>query len=167
MFGQNLNFFPPYPKEKLRSRHLNCFSLPKKEISDLPDIPILIDANDSETMAQLETVAHSISSNVAKAGDDERMKLHIAAVFCNNFVNHLYFLAEEYCKGEGIDFELLKPLIIETAERLNQANPSDSQTGPAIRKDESTITKHKELLSKYPQLLKIYTILTESIKESR
>src|SRR5206468_12137091 len=122
------------PKEILKdfSKHYGVIyplqSL-KKEIPDLPDIPILIDANDSETMAQLETVAHSISSNVAKAGDDERMKLHIAAVFCNNFVNHLYFLAEEYCKGEGIDFELLKLLIIETAERLNQANPSDSQTG--------------------------------------
>ena len=160
------------PKEILKefSKHYGVLyplqSL-KKEISDLPDIPILIDASDNETMDQLEIVAHSISSNVAIAGDDQRLKLHIAAVFCNNFVNHLYLLAEEYCKAEGIDFELLKPLIIETAERLNQSSPSSSQTGPAIRKDESTITKHKELLSKYPQLLKIYTVLTESIKESR
>lgn len=139
----------------------------KKEVGHLPDIPIIVDASDDSTLKELETLAHSISDQVIEAGDEERMKLHLAAVIVNNFVNHLYALAESYCNSEGLDFNLLLPLIKETAERINYISPSQTQTGPALRNDRTTIEKHLELLKKYPHLKKIYETFTESIYVNR
>lgn len=139
----------------------------KKETGYLPDIPIIIDAGDESTLQELDVLAHSISDKVIEADDEQRLKLHLAAVFCNNFVNHLYALAEEFCNKEGIDFRLMLPLIKETAERLEVMSPSKSQTGPAIRNDNATIEKHLQLLEKYPQIKKIYEMLTESIYNNR
>ena len=96
-----------------------------------------------------------------------RLGFHLAAVFCNNFVNHLYALAERFCRTEEIDFNLLLPLIKETALRVNDLSPSVAQTGPAIRQDTDTIEKHLTLLKNYPQLTRIYTLLTESIFNNR
>lgn len=139
----------------------------RKENSHLPDIPIVIDASDKSTLKELETLAQSISDKVIEAGDEQRMKLHLAAVVVNNFVNHLYALAESYCNNEGIDFNLLIPLIKETAERMDHISPSQSQTGPALRNDKDTIEKHLALLKKYPHLKKIYETFTDSIYSSR
>ena len=139
----------------------------KKEIGHIPDIPIVIDASDESTMRELEVLAHSISDKVVEAGDEQRMKLHLAAVIVNNFVNHLYALAESYCNNEGIDFDLLVPLIKETAERIQYISPAQSQTGPALRNDRTTIEKHLELLKKYPHLKRIYQTFTESIYVNR
>jgi len=139
----------------------------KKEINHLPETPIIIDAGDEATLDELNNLAHSISHHVIEANDEQRLKLHLAAVFCNNFVNHIYALAEDYCKKENIDFKLLLPLIKETAERLEDISPSQSQTGPAIRNDRPTIEKHLALLQNHPQLQKIYSILTESIYNNR
>jgi predicted short-subunit dehydrogenase-like oxidoreductase (DUF2520 family) len=139
----------------------------KKDISQLPDIPIIIDASDESTLKELESLAQSISDKVIEAGDEKRMKLHLAAVIVNNFVNHLYALAESYCNDEGLDFELLIPLIKETASRVEYTSPSNLQTGPALRNDHNTIEKHLGLLKRYPHLKKIYETFTESIYVSR
>ena len=139
----------------------------KKEIGYLPEIPIVIDANDKPTLNMLDVLAHSITDRVVEADDEMRMKLHLAAVVVNNFTNHLFALIEDYCKKEGLDFTLLLPLITETAARLENISPSKSQTGPASRKDETTIKKHLDLLEQYPQLKKVYEMFTESIMQSR
>ena len=135
----------------------------KKETAYLPETPIIIDASDEKTLKLLEELANSITNNVVKADDEIRMKLHLAAVFSNNFVNHLYALAEEYCQKEGIDFKLLHPLIEETALRIKTISPADAQTGPALRHDAMTIQRHEELLKDYPHLKKFYLLFTESI----
>jgi predicted short-subunit dehydrogenase-like oxidoreductase (DUF2520 family) len=135
----------------------------KKEIPLLPDTPIIIDASDSSTLEQLEILAMSITDQVVVADDDKRKKVHLAAVFCNNFVNHLYALAERYCKKEGIDFRLLLPLILETAGRVEFVSPSISQTGPAIRNDQSTMEEHLKMLESYPEMKKLYALLSQSI----
>jgi len=134
----------------------------------LPDIPIFIDASDDVAKEKLERLASSISGDhVIVADDQQRLKLHVAAVIVSNFTNHLYELAEEYCKNEGIDFNQLIPLIEETASRVKTVSPSKSQTGPAVRHDEPTIAQHLQLLEKYPQLKKIYELLTESIQKEK
>jgi predicted short-subunit dehydrogenase-like oxidoreductase (DUF2520 family) len=135
----------------------------KKEIPLLPDTPIIIDASDSSTLEQLEKLAMSITDQVVVADDDKRKKVHLAAVFCNNFVNHLYALAERYCKKEGIDFRLLLPLILETAGRVEFVSPGISQTGPAIRNDQSTMEEHLKMLESYPGMKKLYALLSQSI----
>lgn len=149
-----------------KSQHYGVFyplqSL-KKESAYLPDTPIIIDASDKQTLDLLENLANTITNNVVKANDEERMKLHLAAVFSNNFVNYLYSLAEEYCRVEGINFKLLVPLIQETALRIQTINPLEAQTGPAFRHDAGTIQKHEELLKNHPELKKFYLLFTESI----
>ena len=137
-----------------------------KEDTDLPETPIFFDGSDEMTRKKLEALANSISPrHVTQANDDARSKLHVAAVFVNNFTNHLYALAENYCKKEGIDFNELLPLIEETASRIKDISPSRSQTGPAMRHDEETIQKHLALLNSYPGLKKVYECLTSSIKD--
>jgi predicted short-subunit dehydrogenase-like oxidoreductase (DUF2520 family) len=138
----------------------------KKEIAHLPDIPIILDASDEETLHLLENLAETISDKVATVDDDHRLKLHLAAVFCNNFVNHIYLLMEEYCKKEGLDFRLLIPLIKETAVRLEDVSPARVQTGPAVRGDVTTIEKHLELLHDHPQLKELYQFFTRNIQRS-
>lgn len=157
-------------KEVLKnvSEHYGVFyplqSLSKDNI-ELPEAPIFFDGSDELTRKKLEALANSISpQHVSQAGDDARMKLHVAAVFVNNFTNHLYALAESYCKKEGIHFKELLPLIEETALRIKDISPSASQTGPAIRNDEETIQKHLTILNSHPELKKVYEFLTSSIK---
>ncbi len=139
----------------------------RKEMETIPDIPIFFDGSDDITKKKLESLARSISPiNTVNAGDDKRMKLHVAAVMANNFINHFYVLLEEYCKKEGIDFRLLLPLMEETAHRIENGSPKLAQTGPAIRRDKETISKHLELLENHPALKKIYKLFTESIQDS-
>jgi len=158
------------PKEILKdtTSHYGVFyplqSL-RKEMTALPDFPVFFDAADDVAKRVLETLAHSIAKeNVIEAGNDERLKLHVAAVFVSNFVNHLYTLTENYCRKEGLDFKQLWPLIEETALRIRDISPKKVQTGPALRNDSETIHKHLELLKDHPQMKSLYVLLTESIQ---
>lgn len=137
----------------------------KKTAQHLPDIPLVLDASDKETMTELQTLANSITATVLVAGDEERRKLHLAAVFCNNFVNHLYVLAEQYCRKESLDFSILLPLIRETASRLSELPPAAAQTGPAVRFDEDTLHMHRALLQDDSLLLPFYEAFTQSIQQ--
>jgi predicted short-subunit dehydrogenase-like oxidoreductase (DUF2520 family) len=161
------------PKEVLKnvSNHYGVFyplqSL-RKEMVTLPDMPVFFDGNDDKTKKKLEALAHSISDEkVAEAGDDARLKMHVAAVVVSNFTNHLYALADEYCRKEGLDFRQLLPLVEETASRIREISPRNAQTGPAIRHDKETIEKHLQLLKNHPQLKNIYLLLTESIQSMK
>lgn len=150
------------------SQHYGVFyplqSLNKDNIT-LPEAPIFFDGSDELTKKKLEALANSISpQHVLQANDDARMKLHLAAVFVNNFTNHLYAIAENYCKKEGIHFKELLPLIEETVSRLKNISPFSSQTGPAVRNDDETIQKHLSLLEKHPEMKKVYEFLSSSIK---
>jgi predicted short-subunit dehydrogenase-like oxidoreductase (DUF2520 family) len=136
----------------------------KKENRHSPEIPIIIDASDEKTLHVLENLANTISTTVAEADDIQRLKLHLAAVFCNNFVNHIYALMEEYCHKENLNFSLLVPLIQETALRLTTISPSSVQTGPATRADQATIDKHLALLAPHQHLKDLYEMMTKSIQ---
>lgn len=136
----------------------------RKELQAIPQIPFLIDGSDEQVKKNLKDFAMSLSGMVQEAGDEERLKLHAAAVIVNNFTNHLYALAGDFCAGEGLDFSLLHPLIKETAARIDHIAPSAAQTGPAARNDLKTISTHLELLEKYPALKEIYRLLSESIR---
>ena len=158
------------PKEVLKdiSPHYGVFyplqSL-RKEMTDAPVTPIFVDGSDEKARKTLEQLAYSIAGGqVSLAGDGDRLKLHVAAVVVSNFVNHLYALAEDYCKKEGLDFRQLIPLIEETALSKKNISPLSAQTGPAIRHDDETIQKHLALLDSHPQLKQVYRLLTESIQ---
>lgn len=137
----------------------------RKEISYIPAVPLITDGSNIETLQEVYDFAISISPNVTSAGDEERMKLHVAAVAVSNFTNHLYMLAADYCKKENLEFAYLVPLIQEVANRLVHESPEKLQTGPAIRKDFATVEKHLDLLKDYPQMYKLYEVMTQSIVE--
>jgi hypothetical protein len=135
----------------------------RKEIDVIPEIPFLVDGNNQEVVEMIMQIAQKISNQVAFANDEMRLKLHLSAVMVNNFTNHLYTMAAEYCKKEQLEFDLLKPLIFETANRLKSVHPNDVQTGPAIRNDATTIEQHEKLLENYPDLKELYVYFTKQI----
>jgi predicted short-subunit dehydrogenase-like oxidoreductase (DUF2520 family) len=128
---------------------------------DFSNIPICIEAQQKKDEELLEKLAKSISNNYYYINSDQRKRLHIAAVFVNNFVNHLYHLGYEMCNENNIPFDILYPIIQETAAKITSLQPFDAQTGPAKRNDTVTIDKHIEMLPKIEQ--EIYTLLTNSI----
>jgi predicted short-subunit dehydrogenase-like oxidoreductase (DUF2520 family) len=137
----------------------------RKEMSYLPEIPVFFEGNDDRSRKILGELAGSISGQaVGTANGDERLKLHVAAVVVSNFTNHLYALAEEYCRKESVDFRQLIPLIEETAKRVREVSPANTQTGPAVRHDADTIKKHLELLNAHPRLKELYAAITRSIQ---
>ena len=138
-------------------------SLSKENRDSHLKIPLLIDANNEDTLNLLRMLANSISPTVSVMSDEGRLRLHVAAVVTNNFTNHLYSLAYDYCKKENIDFEMLLPLIEETGLRLKGHIPRDMQTGPAKRKDIITLDKHLRVLNNHPQLRSVYLKMTDSI----
>jgi predicted short-subunit dehydrogenase-like oxidoreductase (DUF2520 family) len=129
----------------------------------IPEIPILIDGNNQEIMHHVLGFAKTISNNVIEANDTERLNYHVAAVFVNNFTNHLYALAELFCEKERLNFKNLFPLIDETTFRAKSLSPFLTQTGPAIRDDIYTLNRHLQALASNPDLKYIYLKLSESI----
>ncbi|MDC9722518.1 MAG: DUF2520 domain-containing protein [Urechidicola sp.] len=131
---------------------------------DFSEIPICLEAENNETLNILKKIASAISDKVYEVNSIQREKLHLAAVFVNNFTNHLYQIGNSICDEHKIPFEILHPLIKETACKIKEISPKDAQTGPAKRKDFKTIDKHLNQLSE--QEKKIYTILTNSISKT-
>lgn len=135
----------------------------RKEMNEIPEIPFLVDGNNEAVIKAIYDFAKTLSPNVHVVNDENRIKLHAAAVIVSNFTNHLYAIAEDFCSHEHVDFNLLKPLILETALRIRNQSPGAVQTGPAVRKDIQTLDKHLRLLSNYPKLRTTYLRLTDSI----
>lgn len=135
----------------------------RKEIMEIPEIPLLIDANSDVAKKELMKFAQTISEHVQFADDLQRRKIHLAAVFVSNFPNYLYALIEDFCLEEKISFDLLLPLINETTYRLSAHPAATTLTGPAIREDFSTIDKHIDMLKEFPLMKTIYLAITQSI----
>jgi len=142
---------------------LQTFSKNRK--ISFPDIPFLLEASDDESAAILQSLAESISGNVQFVGSDQRKILHLAAIFVNNFANHMLTLGKSIALKEDLQFEILVPLIRETISKALESGPENSQTGPAVRHDKNTIEKHLELLSYSTELQRIYSEMTQSITD--
>ena len=132
---------------------------------DFNDVPICLEALDKNDLDILIHLAEAIGSPWYKISTEQRQTLHVAAVFVNNFTNQLYRIAHEISDAKNINFEILKPLISETAKKIQEVSPYMAQTGPAKRNDKKTIKKHLKLLEKENHKA-IYELLTESIKKT-
>ena len=132
---------------------------------DFANVPICIEAIDKSDLKILKTLSKAIGSKSHKVNTNQRKSLHLAAVFVNNFTNQLYRIAHEITEDEGVEFDILKPLIMETAIKVQELSPYMAQTGPAKRNDKKTIKKHLDLL-KNEQHKAIYELLTASIQKT-
>jgi predicted short-subunit dehydrogenase-like oxidoreductase (DUF2520 family) len=135
-----------------------------KEI-DFATVPLCLEAENTFDFRVLESVAKSVSTAIFPINSDQRKALHVAAVFVNNFTNHMYQIGQEICEEHQVPFEILKPLIQETANKINSLDAIDAQTGPAKRNDFTTIQTHLEYLTNENQK-NIYKILTQSIQNN-
>jgi predicted short-subunit dehydrogenase-like oxidoreductase (DUF2520 family) len=127
-------------------------------------IPICIESSNKLDELLLETLAKSISKQLYNINSNQRKQLHIAAIFANNFTNYLYSIANSICKEHNIEPNIMLPLIQETANKIEEFNPYDAQTGPARRGDNEIINEHlKELNENQKEL---YKSLSKSIANS-
>lgn len=130
---------------------------------DFDQVPICIYSPDEVLSQQLSEVARQISQQVELVNDQQRSVLHIAAVFVNNFSNYLFGVGKEIVEQDKLSFDLLRPLIAETAAKVMESDPGQMQTGPAVRNDESTILSHLRYLERYPDHRDLYRMISRSI----
>ncbi|MGX7666138.1 Rossmann-like and DUF2520 domain-containing protein [Flavobacterium pedocola] len=142
---------------------LQTFS--KSKAIDFREVPLCLETEKETDYALLEKVGKTISDKVFKISSEQRQSLHVAAVFSCNFVNHLYQLGNEICEENNVPFEILFPLIQETADKIKTLSPKEAQTGPALRHDQKTIDKHLAFLEDENKKA-IYTLLTQSIQKN-
>lgn len=139
-------------------------SFSKEKEVDFSTIPFCLETSNKEDYNLLEQLANSIGEKIYAINSEQRKYLHVAAVFVNNFSNHMYKIGNDICDKYQVPFEVLTPLIQETAQKIMALTPEKAQTGPAIRKDTETINNHLALLDKKQQ--EIYQLITKSIQNN-
>jgi predicted short-subunit dehydrogenase-like oxidoreductase (DUF2520 family) len=142
---------------------LQTFS--KDKAINFNDLPICIETESPFDVEILKTLAKHIQAKVYDVDSKQRQDLHLAAVFVCNFVNHLYHVGHEICNQKNLPFDILRPLIKETADKINFNHPKEAQTGPAKRNDQSTINRHIQQLEN-PNYKELYRYLTTSIQKT-
>ena len=140
---------------------LQSFAFLRREA--MAQIPILIETQSAEQLEVLKNFALAYFDTCQEMDSASRAKLHLAAVFANNFTNNMMTLAADYCQVNQIDFALLKPLVLETAHKWMQKDANELQTGPAIRGDETVLQKQMGSLDGF--MLEIYQTMTKAIQE--
>lgn len=135
----------------------------KSKILDFSYIPCFVEGNDEQAFEMARGLADRISEHVYLLGSAERKHLHLAAVFACNFVNHCYEISSEILEKHGLPFEIMLPLIEETAHKVHGMAPKDAQTGPAVRYDQNIIRAQSELLRDNPMFKQIYESMSLSI----
>jgi predicted short-subunit dehydrogenase-like oxidoreductase (DUF2520 family) len=132
---------------------------------DLSDVPFLIEASDEECLTSITSLASLLSNRVVTMSTEERMRYHLAAVFCNNFSNHMMALSFDWLRAQGLPFEMLEPLVMETARKVLATGPVLAQTGPAMRNNSALLELHQGMLKDFPDLQKMYTFVSDSIRK--
>lgn len=130
------------------------------------EIPCFIEASDAETLRTVRAMALSVSDRVEEMSSSRRAYLHVAAVFACNFVNHCYALSAELLERQGIPFDVMLPLVDETARKVHRLSPHEAQTGPAVRYDENVIGRHLQMLEGEDDMREIYEMMSKSIHRS-
>jgi predicted short-subunit dehydrogenase-like oxidoreductase (DUF2520 family) len=133
---------------------------------DFKNVPICIETTIKKDRSFLTSLAKAIGSPSYKINSEQRQTLHLSAVFVNNFTNQLYRIAHELVDMQGLDFEILNPLILETAKKVQLLSPYMAQTGPAKRRDNKTLKTHLNLLEKNPNYKELYEQITKSIQKT-
>lgn len=135
----------------------------KQREVDWQQVPVFVEASCTESLEILKALAVKCTPKVYEASSEQRKYLHIAAVFACNFSNHMYALCDRLLSRQGIPFEVMLPLIDETARKVHELRPQEAQTGPAIRYDENVINRHLEMLENEPGVQELYEKISKSI----
>lgn len=132
---------------------------------DFSQVPLCLHAEQQADYELLEQLAEKLSEKNYRVSDNQRLQLHLAAVFVNNFTNYLQFISQSIVEEHQLPGALLLPLLQETISKLQELSPADAQTGPAIRDDQATIKRHLALLENHPHWQELYRKLSDSIRK--
>ena len=132
---------------------------------EIDRVPFFITSADRNSARRLAKLAGKISPTVREISDEQRLALHVSAVFVNNFPNFMYTIAEDLCRLSSLDFDWLRPLLQEGAHKIREAMPSDCQTGPARRQDLLTLERHRDFLKNHPSILPVYEAISRELLE--
>jgi predicted short-subunit dehydrogenase-like oxidoreductase (DUF2520 family) len=130
---------------------------------DFTNVPVCIESNNLANLEVLNQLVSHVSNDVRAIPSPQRKVLHMAAVFACNFPNFMYAVAGSLLQGAHLDFDLLKPLILETAEKVQEINPEAAQTGPAFRGDQKVMGAHLEMLRRNRPLYDLYKQISKEI----
>jgi len=150
-YSQNCGVFYP----------LQTFS--KTREVDFRTVPLCLEASNDAVYPLITSLARDISNNVYDISSEQRKVLHLAAVFANNFPNYLYYAAQQIVEQHQMNFDMLRPLILETAQKVQQIPPQQAQTGPAVRDDQKTMAAHLALLPQNGDMHTLYELLSQLI----
>ncbi|MCS4225184.1 Rossmann-like and DUF2520 domain-containing protein [Sphingobacterium sp. BIGb0165] len=142
-------------------------SLSKNKIIDFSAIPFCVEGNNEGNTTVLLQLAHTFSTRSIYCNSKQRLAIHLSSVMVNNFSNILYQFAHELLEEHNLSFDLVRPIILETAEKVQNHVPITVQTGPAIRGDEATQQKHLKFISNKPDLQQIYQLLSRQITKRK
>ncbi len=159
-----MNILKPYAKFYGVFYPLQTFSVFRPV--DFQKIPVCIEGNNTTTTDSLKQLASSLTEDVRVMSSEQRLSVHMAAVFASNFVNYLNIEAADILEKAGVSRDILYPLLQETLEKMKEHHPRESQTGPAVRKDHGTMKKHIDALNLAPDKQKVYRVISEQIKRT-
>lgn len=159
-----MQIFEGYAKRYGVFYPLQTFS--KKRRVKLDQTPIFLEVNNPEDMKMLRKVAIALSGNAQELDSEKRKYLHLAAVFACNFTNHMYLLASKVLEEQGLSYDVLQPLIVETAQKLTEVSPAEAQTGPAVRFDRDIMDKQMAMLTD-PGMQTIYRLISQNIYKEK
>lgn len=142
-------------------------SFSKSKALDLSRTPFGIEGNQPEVLQKLSALAQQLSDKVFPCDSSQRLALHVSAVFANNFSNALFQVSYELLQEHNLSFDLIRPIIQETAEKTQNHEPSQVQTGPAVRNDQTTMLTHFNFLSPHPDWQLIYQKISDLIIKTR
>jgi predicted short-subunit dehydrogenase-like oxidoreductase (DUF2520 family) len=130
---------------------------------DFQHLPVCIEASTEDCKKQLVEFASRLSQKVIVVNQQQRMTIHLAAVFASNFTNLMYAISEDLLTSSGLSLDILRPLVEQTARNILQEDVFKQQTGPAIREDEAVLTTHLNMLKTREEYQTIYKILSDTI----
>lgn len=133
-----------------------------KEV-EFSEIPIFVEGSNDGVTARTRQLAESVSQRVEECSSEQRRMLHLSAVFVCNFVNHCYALSAKLLERHGLSFDVMLPLIDETARKVHTMHPAEAQTGPAARNDTNVMDAQMKLLSDLPEVRELYRMMSQSI----
>ena len=134
-----------------------------KLIDDFSQIPVFVEGKQIDDLSAIFTLAQTLTPRVYEATQHDRERLHVAGVFANNFTNQMYAIAADILRDTHIPFQVLLPLIDQTAEKVHHLPPREAQTGPAKRKDEQVMRHHLSLL-KTEEQQQLYRLVSKMIQ---
>lgn len=133
-------------------------------IDDWSGIPCFIEGKNIDDVAAIYSLALTVSSRIYEANQHDRERLHVAAVFANNYSNLMYRIAAEILKETQIPFEALLPLIDNTSAKIHKMTPKEAQTGPAKRNDQVVMAHQAEIVGELK--IKNYELGEASVVDS-